>query len=870
VERKFQKTVESEMGRARLAQGFVELSEQKVQGGKFSPLHGKSIWSRDRFAFAIFFVLTVVMTNPLVLHLANAVEDKQDGLLNVWIIAWVGHALITDPFNLFNANIFYPYPNTLAFSETLLPQGLFALPFNRAFDNTILGYNLVLLASFFLAAYAMYLLVFDLTRARGAGVVAGIVFAFNPYNLGNLAQVQLLSFGWMPVALLFLRRLLSKSTVVSQQSTVNCRFSIADFRLCFLFAIFFSLQALSSFYYAFLAGFAVALYTLWFFISHHDSRITFYASRFTRLAIAAALIAIIVIPFFIPYLQVQREMGFERKVTESEPFSATLKLYTEVSPQNLVYGKLLAPNPPVMLGGYPLDNLFPGIIAVGLAIVGIATTKNRDKWFYFLLLTFSFLLSLGPRLFIAPNAPTDITLPYRWLYDAFPLMRALRAPVRFDALVMFALAILAGYGFSRITHHARWARFTNYQLPITLALIALEYLALPAAHITPVPVWNEIPEYVRWLRQQPPGVILELPMIASDPTKPLDLTTQYFSTYHWHTTPDGYSGFVPPRRGEIAYDMQLFPRLLFTTSLLQALDVNYLVIHTALISDWNWVDTGMSMSEKIAGGYAPEINLAQQFGDDMIYAVQQHGQSAIGLNPRLYLPNPITPNSNYTSYLIIRNQVDRLYATKPTDKLEISARWSDGTTQRATTSLPLVTTSFSIVPIRLTTPNQIGELRLDLQITNSLIGEWNLSGNVHIANEEPARQIVLPVTVSLTYPIEESFAPGETIFVYLTWWVMNKIEAYYSASVRVVDSRGNKIVALDGEPYGPTLLWKPMSLFGGSYGEIILPSDIQPGEYSLQIKMYQADQGIDALLIDFLEDDWILSETITLGKFTVK
>ena len=156
------------MGRARLAQGFVELSEQKAQGGKFSPLHGKSIWSRDRFALAFFFALTLVMTNPLVLHLANAVEDKQDGLLNVWIIAWVGHALITDPFNLFNANIFYPYPNTLAFSETLLPQGLFALPFNLAFDNTVLGYNLVLLASFFLAAYAMYLFVFDLTRSRGA------------------------------------------------------------------------------------------------------------------------------------------------------------------------------------------------------------------------------------------------------------------------------------------------------------------------------------------------------------------------------------------------------------------------------------------------------------------------------------------------------------------------------------------------------------------------------------------------------------------------------------------------------------------------------------------------------------------------------
>ncbi|MEW5719631.1 MAG: hypothetical protein AB1817_13440, partial [Chloroflexota bacterium] len=125
----------------------------------------ENIFKRDGIALAIFLAHTVVMTNPLVLHVANAVEDKQDALLNTWIIAWVGHALITDPLNLFNANIFYPYPNALAFSETMLPQGLFALPFNLAFDNTIFGYNLVLLASFFVAAYAMYLFVFDLTRA---------------------------------------------------------------------------------------------------------------------------------------------------------------------------------------------------------------------------------------------------------------------------------------------------------------------------------------------------------------------------------------------------------------------------------------------------------------------------------------------------------------------------------------------------------------------------------------------------------------------------------------------------------------------------------------------------------------------------------
>ncbi|MBI5652960.1 MAG: hypothetical protein HZC40_21310 [Chloroflexi bacterium] len=825
------------MGRARLAQGIVKLKHPSTplrSAQDASPLR------RDALALVTFAALTLVMTNPLVLHLANVVEDKQDGLLNVWIIAWVGHALVTDPFNLFNANIFYPYPNTLAFSETLLPQGLFALPFNLAFDNTVLGYNLVLIASFFLAAYAMYLFVFDLTRSRDAGIIAGIIFAFNPYNLGNLAQVQLLSFGWMPVAMLFLRRMLK----------TDSRIQNPEFRICFLFALFFSLQALSSFYYAFLVGFAVALYIIFFFITHHVLRFTFYVSRFTRLAIASAIIVIIVVPFFIPYLHVQREMGFERKVTESEPFSASLKLYAEVSPQNIAYGKLLAPNPPVMLGGYPLDNLFPGIVAVALALIGIAATKNRDKWFYVLLFTFSFTLSLGPRLFIAPNAPTDLTLPYRWLFDAFPLMRALRAPVRFDALVMFALAVLAGLGMWRITNHQ--LRITNYQLPITLFLVTLEYLAFPAANITPVPVWDQIPEYVRWLGQQSSTTILELPMLGA----PLDLTPQYFSTYHWHTTPDGYSGFNPGKRGEIAYEMEAFPNER-SLSLLQALGAQFVIVHSDRLPNWN--------AQRAEINRSIDLQLEQQFGSDYIFRVARLPQTR-SLTWQMYLPNPAAPNQAYTLYLLARNRGKRSFAIKPTDQLRMFANWSNGTREQVNAAMPLVTSSVSIIPVRVRAPAQPGDYQLDLQVFGERSEFWNLTGTVSVANGEPARQIIIPARVAPNALLKTHYAAGDTLVFDLLWLPLNKIDAYYSASIRIVDSRGNKIAQQDREPAGRTFLWTPGNAVPDRF-TLTLPREILPGEYSIQVLMYQAEQAIDALLLD---ENFQPHETIDLGQFIVK
>ncbi len=811
----------------------------------------RAFLKRDGISIGIILFLTCVMTNPLVLHLANAVEDKQDSLLNVWIIAWVGHALITAPLNLFNANIFYPYPNTLAYSETLLPQGLFALPFNLAFNNTILGYNLVLLASFFLAAYAMYLCVFELTRHRGAALIAGTIFAFNPYNLGNLAQVQLLSFGWLPLAIMYLRKLLTEDQ--GRRTTQGIISRLAS-RNSILFALFFSLQALASFYYAFLAGFAVALYIVWDLIVHRQHR-----STVIRVLFSAVMIALVVIPFFLPYLQVQREMGFERTIAESEPFSASLKLYTEVSPQNLLYGNLLAPRPPIMLGGYPLDNLFPGVIAIVLAMIGLGAAKNRDRWFYLILFAFAFMLSLGPRLFLAPSVSTDLILPYHWLYDFFPLMKALRAPVRFDALVMFALAVLAGLGFQKAT--GRMPNAENRLLPTAFCLlliffIMLEYLALPAANITPVPVWAEIPQYVRWLAQQPPGAILELPMIASDPTQPLDLTTQYLSTYHWHTTPDGYSGFNPPRRGEIAYEMKSFPNER-SLGLLQKLDTEFVIIQSKQLGDWN--------QQRETLGHVIGIQLAQQLGDTFIYRVV-HLPSSAALAAQMYLPNPAAPNQTYFADLIIRNRGQSSFAIKPTDELRLFAIWSNGTRVQINAQMPLVTSSVSIVPIRLTAPAQPGNYQLQLQVFGDGLGPWDLTGNVTVSNGDAIQQALVPARVALYSTLKTQYAAGETLALDLTWLPLNKIDAYYSVSVRIVDAHGNKIAAVDREPMGRTFLWTPNVAVPDQF-TLTLPPNPSPGAYTIQVKMYQADQGIDALLLD---ENYTPHETITLGTFTVK
>src|SRR5215831_16697053 len=94
----------------------------------------------------LFTVLTAVMTYPQIFHMNDGVHDEGDPLLVTWVLGWVAHQLPRAPAHLFDANIFYPERNTLAYSETLLLPGTVAAPLFWLGIGPILIYNLVFLS----------------------------------------------------------------------------------------------------------------------------------------------------------------------------------------------------------------------------------------------------------------------------------------------------------------------------------------------------------------------------------------------------------------------------------------------------------------------------------------------------------------------------------------------------------------------------------------------------------------------------------------------------------------------------------------------------------------------------------------------------
>ena len=137
-----------------------------------------------------FLALTLVMTYPIVRHLGTALpNDLGDPLLNAWILAWDADRLLHGWRGLWQAPLFFPYSNTLAYSEHLLGIAVIFAPVQWLFGNMVLTYNVAFLFSYVLAGCGTYLLVKSLTGNCWAATIAGIAFAFCPYRAAQLPHL---------------------------------------------------------------------------------------------------------------------------------------------------------------------------------------------------------------------------------------------------------------------------------------------------------------------------------------------------------------------------------------------------------------------------------------------------------------------------------------------------------------------------------------------------------------------------------------------------------------------------------------------------------------------------------------------------------
>ena len=460
-------------------------------------------------AFALSLLLAVVLTWPLAARLGSAGRvDSGDGRHGVWNVSWVAHALTTAPTHLFDANIFYPHDNALAFSEANLVAGVLAVPaWLITGGNPYAAYNSVVLLAFAMAALAAYFLARTVGASRFGAAIAAIVYGYSPYMLAHIPHIQLLMTFGPALSLAVMHRFVTTPTTGRAVAL----------------GLTLSVTGLACAYYGIFSGLVVSIGILWFAgVDGHWRQWQYWA----RSALAAVIVLLVILPFFLPYLSV-REEGFGRSLDEARLFSTIGRAYLASAVH--VHQWMLP-----LLGSWR-EVLFPGFQAIVLSIVAIViTTRHRTRprvrvvGFYIVMMVFAFWISLGP------NAGL-----YTLLYHTLPAFSFLRAPARMGVMVTLGVALLSSLAITwwRPGSPARHRVFVAVMVVVAL----VESWAGPLQLQTATPV-NKVYRHLAILPQAP---VAEFPFYQGSEERHRQTEYMLMSTFHWKPLLNGYSDHFP-------------------------------------------------------------------------------------------------------------------------------------------------------------------------------------------------------------------------------------------------------------------------------------------------------------------------------------
>ncbi len=522
-----------------------------------------------------FVAIALLITWPLATCADRCLSGNLgDPLLNAWIVGWGAERLADGFAGVWDAPIFHPYEDTLAYSEHLLGIAALVAPVYWLSGNAVLAYNVAFITAYALAAFGMYLLAKRLVRADVAFVIA-LAFASSPYlTTSQSTRLQMLFCGWMAIGLAGLH----------DYFDTRSRARLAVFVIAYLML---GLSNIYLFVFFAIPSLLVMTYGVW--LSRPRLRTVM------ELTVAVTIVAAAIWPIAGLYRDVQRDLTLERTVDENVLYSAAIRSYASVWHESPLARWL----PPETVADRAL---FPGLTLVGLASLNVPrligrlrrrpesprATPGPRTWVgaYALTVVVAFLLSLGPVPHIGAEPFADAG-PYAWVMRAIPGVDGLRAPARFGAIVLLGLGILAAIGLSAsLAGRSRGVR--RIAIAAVCAAAVAEGAVAPPRLVNFPTVTPADRQAFDWLDGEPPGAVLVLPIVPDHFRRPPSggvtqtLVYQYATLLHGRPIVNGSSGFKPPLVELLEGEASPFldpEHVGDALQLAQALEVRYLMVH---------------------------------------------------------------------------------------------------------------------------------------------------------------------------------------------------------------------------------------------------------------------------------------------------
>jgi hypothetical protein len=371
------------------------------------------------------------------------IGEGGDPKQSVWFLAWLPHALLHGENPFFTSAVFQPGRVNLAWSTTMPTLALVSWPITRLF-GPIASFNLLTLAAPTLASLSCFYLARSLFGKTAPAIVAGYLFGFSPYMLGQLIGHLNLDFTALvpPMALVTL-------------AFLRAQLSAAKFILWFSLLVILQF-GISTEIMASTVFFGGVLWIISYWMKPN------LRPRLRKLVGAVGCSGVIAAVVLSPYL-IAIIKGFSSlPSTLNSPtfYSADLVNYLIPTQTTLIGGAVAARISQTFSGNPSEQGAY-----LGLAVLCILALAARSGWkvakvrVLLITLIITILCALGPELHILGRE----VLPLPWkLILHVPLLRS-ALPTRFSMFTWLIASVLVAYYLAE----------ASYQLVVRVSLGAL-------------------------------------------------------------------------------------------------------------------------------------------------------------------------------------------------------------------------------------------------------------------------------------------------------------------------------------------------------------------------------------------------------------
>lgn len=342
-----------------------------------------------------------------------------------WLLGFPGHERFWSP------PVFYPAPNTAAYSDVLLGVAPFYWPWRIFGFAPDTAFQLWLLTIATLNFAAAFLLLARGFRCRPiASAIGAMLLSFASVRTAQVMHAQLIAHFYIAIAILAVLE------IFSPEPELRAGVTMVERRTVWVFALAGALvaQIYSSFYYGWYLIFALAIAALWAIVIPDSRRRFSLAVRANVGALAGAALAsaLALAPLLQHYLQAERQVG-TRSYAVVETMLPRMQSWAYMGPSSWLYGWLAARD---SFHNLPMEHeqrLGLGIVTIVCAAIGLWMARRRRD------VQLAVIVPLT-MVFLATEWPGGVSL-WHAIYLYVPGAGAIRAVSRIGVVLVLPAAL---------------------------------------------------------------------------------------------------------------------------------------------------------------------------------------------------------------------------------------------------------------------------------------------------------------------------------------------------------------------------------------------------------------------------------------------